>query len=183
MVGSEYPDQDWLIPLPLGFSTEDHRRCDLAAWNQDFCPLLCRPNSVLKTQNLKGPWPWLLVGGSKQERPTKASLFYSFRTRSFLDLDLIFQSTHHSSCMVSSRQRRMQSPPSYYKFCSVLEGTCGWFITAASTQFHRTSVYTGRPRFVALHFLVLHRHSGFLFCFVLFYTNWRFVETQLRASL
>lgn len=96
----------------------------------------------------------------------KASHFYSFRTRSFLDLDLICQSTRHNGCMVSSRQRRMQSPPTVTTDSAVLERACGWFITAASTQFHRTSVYTGRPCFAALHFLVLHRHPGFLFCFI-----------------
>ena len=96
----------------------------------------------------------------------KASHFYSFRTRSFLDLDLIFQSTRHNGCMVSSRQWRMQSPPTVTTDSAVLERACGWFITAASTRFHRTSVYTGRPCFAALHFLALHRHSGFLFCFI-----------------
>ena len=96
----------------------------------------------------------------------KASHFYSFRTRSFLDLDLIFQSTRHNGCMVSSRQWRMQSPPIVTTDSAVLERACGWFITAASTRFHRTSVYTGRPCFAALHFLALHRHSGFLFCFI-----------------
>ena len=98
--------------------------------------------------------------------------FYIFGTRSFLDLDggLFSQNTHHSSCMVSSRQWRMHR--THQELLQILQcfGTYLWLIHHSSiyTISQNKCLYTGRPCFIALHFFVLRRHSGFLFYFVLY---------------
>lgn len=95
----------------------------------------------------------------------KASHFYSFRTRSFLDLDLICQSTRHKAvawsvpCECKAHQQLLQ----------ILQfGTCLWLV-------HHSSIYTisqeqvsTQADLVSLHFTFLCFTDILGFCFVLY---------------
>ena len=61
MVRGSHPDQDWLIPLPLGFSTEDHRPCDLQPGNEisvrsSVCQLCSENTESKRTVALTSRW-------------------------------------------------------------------------------------------------------------------------------
>lgn len=101
----------------------------------------------------------------RAERPMKASHFYSFRTRSFLDLDLICQSTRHNGCMVTTPTENA-SPPTVTTDSAVLERACGWFITAYLHNFTQNKCLHRQTSPLHFTFFVLHRHPGFLFCFI-----------------
>lgn len=81
-------------------------------------------------------------------------------------MDLICQSTRQRLHGQFTPTENAKPTNSYYRLCSF--GTCLWLV-------HHSSIYTisqnkclHRQTFVSLHFtfFVLHRHPGFLFCFI-----------------